>query len=164
MSGWKTLITNNFLRKAFKHQYPQVNKNIIQKNYDFQIQKQLKTPDVKISIFNDDKVIYVLKGVIDIIDIDDRDDPTDYYQYFKITDNIPEELAHEHKIECFLCNGEGKIDRDYQFIDSYRKLLLDKSYDELIGMIKSMRNKLQQQDQIIQTQRTLINKFKKGEK
>ena len=162
MSGWKKLITNNFLRNAFKDQYPQINKNIIQKNYDFQIQKQINSSDVKVTVFDDNKVMYSLKGVLEIVDIDDKDDPTDYYQFFKITDDIPEELSHEHKIECFLCDGNGKIDGDFQFIDSYKSLLSHKSYDDLIKMIKTMRGKLQHQDQIIQTQRNLINKLKKG--
>lgn len=138
------IITRQFIESAIKNNYPYLIKNIYSKNYDFhtQIVKAENHSKFKLNIFDDNKVIYTINGVVGLKDIDDsKKDLTPYYKYLKITDEIPEELDHEQSIECFLCEGMGKIDPEFAFIDDFQKILKNNTREELIQMIKALRRK-----------------------
>ena len=130
---------NQLFNDAFKERYNQIYKNIISKNYNFSIRKNIKNNNGEIIIMNDNKVLYKLNFEFNIVHIDDREtDLKPYYQFFKIIDDIPEELNHEQKIQCFLCEGEGVIEIEDNDID---KFLVHKGMDELIHHIKILRKK-----------------------
>jgi len=138
------IITRNFVEGAIKNNYPNLIKNIYSKNYDFhtQIIKGDDKTKFRINIFDANKVIHTINGEIDLIDIDERNNNLNsYYDKLKITDDIPKELSHDQSIECFLCEGTGKIDPDFAFIEDFQKILKDKSKEELIQMIKTLRRK-----------------------
>lgn len=138
------IITRNFVEGAIKNNYPNLIKNIYSKNYDFhtQIIKGDEKTKFRLNIFDDNKVIHTINGVIDLVDIDERkNNISSYYNFLKLTSEIPEELSHDQNIECFLCEGTGKIDPDFAFIDDFQKILKDNSKEELIQMIKTLRRK-----------------------
>lgn len=139
-----TIINRQFVEGAIKNNYPSLIKNIYSLNYDYhtQIIKGEEKTNFRINVFNENKVIYTINGEINLKDIDEREkDFSNLYKFLKITDEIPEELDHDQSIECFLCNGAGKLDPDFAFIDDFQKILKDKSFDELIKMIKSLRRR-----------------------
>ena len=139
-----TIINRQFVEGAIKNNYPSLIKNIYSLNYDYhtQIIKGEGKTNFRLNVFNENKVIYTINGEIDLIDIDEREkDFSKLYKFLKITDEIPEELDQDQSIECFLCNGIGKLDPDFAFIDDFQKILKDKSFDELIKMIKSLRRR-----------------------
>lgn len=137
------IITRQFVEEAIKNNYPYLIKNIYSKNYDFhtQIIKSEDNTKFKMNIFDEKKVLYTIIGVIELKDIDNsKKDFTKYYKYIKITDDIPKELAFEQNLECFLCKGTGKIDPIFSFIEDFQKILKNNTRDELIQMIKILRN------------------------